>query len=446
MKSFIDVSIENAFLGSLIFDSKNLDKIGDVNIDWFKSSRNKQKIFNYIMGEYSKGKLIDPIALKSAFKKNKNILVEIDEILNSEFNPSNFDSYYDILEEKYLQREITECFNECSLKIENTEQGNIRGALDYCESSLFKITQKGISNRSLKTIGEVGVECMEHLRKVKEEGISPFLSSTGLIDIDKIIGGFSAGDFVLIAGRPSVGKTALALQIGKNNVNKNKPIGMISLEMSSELIYYRYMTSDLKIDSTRIRSGQFTSLEFEQMAGALGRIKEQPFIIDDTSPLNDIQVRGVARRMVSIYGIKMLIIDYIQQMRASERTTGKQEEVSRISNSLKNLAKELKIPIIALSQLSRSPESRESKRPILSDLRETGALEQDADIVFLLYRPEYYGIAKFDDGEDTKNIVEIIIGKSRNTNIGTARVLFFKETGIFTDLAHKSERLNYIEE
>ena len=305
-------------------------------------------------------------------------------------------------------------------------------------SDLFKVSQSSESFNTTIRLGNIGVEYMKKLKTIRESGFPPFIAETGLRDIDKLIGGFSEGDFVLMAGRPSMGKTALALQVARNNIDKDRAVGFITLEMSKESIFLRQLSSTSKINSMRIRSGQITQVEFDYLASVWSDINDSPFYIDDKVPLNETSLRGIARRMVSLYKVDFLIVDYLQLMDSSKKSENRQQEISSISRSFKNLAKELSIPIMALSQLSRAVEARNPPRPLMSDLRESGSLEQDADIILFIYRPEQYNIETFPDGSPTTGLAEVIVGKARNAETGSTRTVFIKDTGRFENLAKEN--------
>jgi len=434
--------IECGFLGAILMNPKNMDLVGGVNGDWFTSNR-RVLIFNSMKELYGSGKTIDPITIKSRIADCKidyknDAISEIDLLFNNkDVNPANFESYQSSLEEKFLQRTMALSLQNSVLKVQTAEMGSIKDVIDEVESDLFNVSQSGESFNSTMRLGDVGVRYMKRLREIKETGIPPFVADTGLRDIDRLIGGFSDGDFILLAARPSMGKTALALQVARNNIAKSRPVGFITLEMSSDSLFLRYLSSVSKINSMRIMSGQVTQPEFDFLAKTQKDINEQPLYINDKSSLTDTSLRGIARRMVSLQGIKILFIDFLQLMDSSKSKENRQQEVSQISRSLKSLAKELKIPVVALSQLSRAVESRTPPRPMMSDLRESGSLEQDADIVLFIYRPEYYNIDTFPDGSSSTGLAEIIVGKARNAETGSTKTVFSKDIGTFNNLARE---------
>ena len=428
--------IENAFLGSILKNPKNLDSLIDVHRDWFVGQNNKL-VFDAIRSLFSGGKSVDPITvisfISSTFKKDfKN---HINDILSGDFNPENFDTYQEDLAEHNLKSKMIICLNESRATIEKAGHGVVKDAVDLVEGEIFKVGQLGGSTNTIYRMGDVGVGVMKQLKKIRETGAPPFMAYTGISDVDRKIGGFSAGDYIILAGATSMGKTALSLQMVRNNVSANLPVGFISLEMKKERIFLRHLSAEANIDSLRMREGKVNSVEFAAMSESWKKINSLPLIIDDSAPMTELQVRSSARRMVSLYGINLLVIDYIQKLDSYRRSENRQQEITKISGALKNLAMELSIPVVSLSQLSRKVSERNPPRPVLSDLRESGSLEADADIVLLLYRPEYYGIGSFEDGSATTGVAEIIVAKARDGETGTARSIFVKQVGKFQNLA-----------
>ncbi len=264
---------------------------------------------------------------------------------------------------------------------------------------------------------------MDTIEKLQEN--QDFITGvpTGFTDLDRLTSGFQPSDLVIVAGRPAMGKTSLALNIAQYVGTKTeKTVGVFSLEMSKEQLFLRMLTSEARIDAHRFRGGYLGSEEYKKLSAALGALGEARVFIDDSSPISVLEMRAKARRLKSEHGLDLLVVDYLQLMTGRGRFENRNQELAWISRSLKQLAKELKVPIVALSQLSRAPESRSEHRPQLSDLRESGALEQDADVVLFIYREDNY-----DRKPENENTAEIIIGKQRNGPTGTVRLAFLKE-------------------
>ena len=272
-----------------------------------------------------------------------------------------------------------------------------------------------------------------------KEGLSGVAS--GFNKIDKLTAGWQESDLVIIAARPGMGKTALSLSMASNiAINGKIPLAFFSLEMSSIQLITRMISSETGLDANKLRTGKLEKHEWEQLNVRVKNLENAPLYIDDTPSLSIFDLRAKARRLVSQKGVKIIIVDYLQLMTAGAniKTGNREQEISTISRNLKALAKELKIPVIALSQLSRMVEGRTSKRPLLSDLRESGAIEQDADIVSFIYRPEYYKIDQWDDNErsSTEGEAEFIVSKHRNGGLGNIRLRFISQLAKFEDIEH----------
>jgi replicative DNA helicase len=440
------IEIQNAFLGSIIKQPDNMDKLGKVYRSWFDGGN--RYVYDALLMLYTNNKGIDVVTVTDQLKgilgdKYKDNFLK--NVLDAEFNPSNFETYQNRLEEECLRRSMVIQLNESILAVEKASPGNVKSIVDTAEGKIFQISQDMISTDTLQRMGDVGVEVMKEIRSYKEDGVPSFMANTGLTDIDAMIGGFKAGQFIILAAAPSMGKTALLLQILRNNIASGVSVGMISLEMNKGSMFYRHLSAESDIDSLRIMAGNITSNEFDRCVAAWKRINEMSFCIDDNSGSNEVILRGAARRMVKLYNIKLLGVDYLQLMDCSDRVENRQQEISKISRSLKNLSKELAIPIIVLSQLSREVSSRNPPIPRLSDLRESGALEQDADDVIFIYRPEYYDLPSFRDGTPSTGFAEIIIGKARNGRTGSQKTVFMKDRGTFENAylgEDKSEEVN----
>jgi replicative DNA helicase len=251
--------------------------------------------------------------------------------------------------------------------------------------------------------------------------------ASGFVDLDAKTSGFQPSDLVIIAARPSMGKTSFVLNVAQHvGIEQNQPVGFFSLEMSKEQLFLRMLTSEAKIDSQRLRTGYLRADDYGAISNALAKLEHAPVFIDDTPALGVLEMRAKARRLMAEHGLKLLIVDYLQLMQARGRYENRTQELGSISRALKGLAKELNVPVLALSQLSRAPESRSDHRPQLSDLRESGALEQDADLVLFIFRPEVY-----EPKPEYEDLAEIIIGKQRNGPIGTVTLTFIKERTTF---------------
>ncbi len=259
---------------------------------------------------------------------------------------------------------------------------------------------------------------------------------TGFVDLDEMTSGLQPSDLVLVAARPSMGKTSFVLNIAQHvGIQTDMTVGFFSLEMSKEQLFMRMLTSEARIDAHRFRSGYLSEKDYGRLSHALGTLAEARVFIDDTASIGVLEMRAKARRLQAEHGLHLLIIDYIQLMQGRGRFESRQQELASISRSLKGLAKELHVPIVALSQLSRAPETRAEHRPQLSDLRESGALEQDADVVMFIFREDQYRDAEGQANQEAEGVAEIIVGKQRNGPTGVAKLAFIKEHTRFENLA-----------
>lgn len=341
---------------------------------------------------------------------------------------SELENYISLVNEKYLRRLLIELGKQIIIWGYTTSI-DITELLDKTEQSIYNLNQQKISQK-IYTAAEIIDDVFNELKlKIQKDKSSGLLTS--FKDLDAILQGFETSDLIIIAGRPSMGKTAFSLNLGKNIVNKyNIPLIIFSLEMSRQQIIYRFISTNADINSNRLKSGKMNSKEWEALSNAMRNISNLPIFIDDNPNLNLIEIRSKLRKILIEKNKKgIVIIDYLQLMKLNIKFENRSQEISYITRNLKILAKEFQIPIIVLSQLSRNVETRTNKRPMLSDLRESGSIEQDADIVIMLYREEYYTEKKND-----LQITEFIVAKHRNGPIGTARLLFNSNTTSFNNM------------
>ncbi len=314
-------------------------------------------------------------------------------------------------------------------------QKDVFDILDEAEQNIFAIAEEGL-RESYVSMEKAVTQTLEYIESIHDKKNSAFSVQTGLIELDNLLGGFQRSDLIIIAARPSMGKTAFALTVARNAaVDYEKPVAIFSLEMSTIQLVTRLISSEAKIDLHQIRTGRIPHNEAAKISKTVHKLKKAPIFIDDTPGQTVMEIRAKARRLKAEHNIAMIVIDYLQLMTSSKRMESREREISAISMSLKALAKELNIPVVALAQLNRAVEQRHDKRPMLSDLRESGSIEQDADVVIFLYRPEVYGITTLPDGESTEGYAEAIIGKQRNGPIGTAPLYFLKQFGRFENRA-----------
>jgi len=347
---------------------------------------------------------------------------------------ANIGYYAKIVKEKAILRGLINTATDIVTK-GYEESTNVDDFLDYAESRIFEISENKVkpSFFPIKSIVKDSFKTIEELygRKDLVTGVP-----TGFSELDKMTSGFQSSDLIIIAGRPSMGKTAFALNVALNAVKEGRenvqPVAIFSLEMSKEQLVSRMLCSEARVDASRLRGGYLADSDWPKLTRAAGVLSEAPLYIDDTPAISVLEMRAKSRRLKADKGLGMIVVDYLQLMRGRDGMKSREQEISEISRSLKALAKELDLPVIALSQLSRAVEQRGGdKRPMLSDLRESGSIEQDADIVMFVFREEFY---KRDD-DDLKGLAEIIIGKQRNGPIGTAKLAWLSEYTRFEDLA-----------
>ena len=342
-----------------------------------------------------------------------------------------------IILQKFIQRSLIKISNEI-IESAYKESTDVFDLLDEAESKLYDVTQGNIK-KSSETAQNLVMEAKKKIEEIsKRDGLSGV--STGFEKLDKLTSGWQPSDLIIIAARPGMGKTALTLSMARNiAVGKQIPVAFFSLEMSSVQLITRLISSETGLSSEKLRTGKLADHEWQQLNVKVTDLEKAPLFIDDTPSLSIFDLRAKARRLSSQHGIKLIVVDYLQLMTAgaSSKTGNREQEISTISRNLKALAKELNIPVIALSQLSRAVETRGgTKRPMLSDLRESGAIEQDADIVSFIYRPEYYNIDEWDDDERTpsQGQAEFIVAKHRNGGLDNIRLKFVGHLGKFEDL------------
>ena len=301
-------------------------------------------------------------------------------------------------------------------------KGDIDVLLDEAESKIFEVTSSR-DQRAFTPLKEIVKESFKQIEKLYEKKEAITGVATGYLDLDRMTSGLQPSDLIIIAGRPSMGKTAFALGIAQNAALNNKThVAVFSLEMAKEQLVMRMLCSEARIDSQRLRGGMLKDSDWHKLAVAAGLLTEAPIFIDDTGSISVLEMRAKARRLQAEKGLGLIVVDYLQLMRGRSGLEGREREISEISRGLKALAKELRVPVVALSQLNRSLEQRQDKRPMLSDLRESGAIEQDADVIGFVYRDDYYN-----PESDQRGLAEVIIGKQRNGPTDTVTLKFFRE-------------------
>tara|TARA_B100000767_G_scaffold684_1_gene692 strand:+ start:955 stop:2445 length:1491 start_codon:yes stop_codon:yes gene_type:complete len=435
------LELEKAVLGALMIDNESLsDAIDSLQAEYFYAPKH-QKIFEAIVNLFNNTQPVDILTVSEELKRMEMFkeiggLAYISELTNNVSSSSNTEFHARIIAEKFIKRSLI----NISRKISNDafdDSVDIFDLLNDAEANLFTVTEGTLrkSYDKMSSLIKGALENIETLRN-KEDGLSGVPS--GFTNLDRVTSGWQKSDLVIVAARPGMGKTAFALTMARNvAVDHNTPIGFFSLEMSSEQLVNRLIASEAELGASKLRKGDLADHEMVQLHEKIKHLSEAPIFIDDTPGLSIFELRAKARRLVKNHGVGIIMIDYLQLMTAGGKGGNREQEISTISRSLKGIAKELKIPVIALSQVNRGVESRTgvgSKRPMLSDLRESGAIEQDADIVTFIYRPEYYKIYEWDNGDDSRGQGELIIAKHRNGSLNNVRLKFTGEFAKFSDL------------
>jgi replicative DNA helicase len=430
---------EAAVLGSMILDRECIGQVIQlITAEAFYRPEHRE-IFDALVALYESNSHIDLVLLRDELKKRKKLksvggaeyLVRVAESVPS---TASVEYYCDIVKNKSLLRNLVQATSEI-LNDAYDDSGDVSEKLDIAEQKIFAVTEKKISGAviPLQDLLQKAYDLIE-----SREGSHITGLPTGYHELDDLLCGLQKSEMIIIAGRPSMGKTSFALNIAEHiGADHGKPVVIFSLEMSKQQLVERFLCSRGRVDLQRVRKGTIGTNEYEKLRDACSELFNQPIFIDDTPGLTPLMIRAKCRRLKSQYDIQCVLIDYLQLMTLGGRTESRQQEVSTMSRYLKALAKELDIPVVVLSQLNRSPEGREGHRPRMSDLRESGSIEQDADVVILLHREDYYRKGE-EDWED-KNIAEIIVAKQRNGPTDIVKLCFESEFTRFETLSRAEE-------
>ncbi|HUJ89156.1 MAG TPA: replicative DNA helicase [Syntrophorhabdales bacterium] len=432
-----NLEAEQSLLAGVLIDPESMNKVVDVvaSEDFYRDDHTR--IFELMLDLYEKNEPIDMITVSSA-AKDKGILEKIGGVtyLNTlvDLMPTsaNIAQYAKMVREKALLRSLMKVSTEIIEKGYEVET-NIDGYVDDAEKMIFQISERKFkpSFFAVKDLVMENVRTIERLSQ-KKQAVTGL--PTGFLELDKLTSGLQRSDLIIVAGRPSMGKTAFCLNIAQHAAlsdGGNAPVGIFSMEMSKEQIVMRLLSSESEVEFSKLRTGTLSHAEWPKLAEAAGTLYKAPIFIDDSPALGVLDLRARARRLKKEHDLGLLVIDYLQLMRGRSNTGGdrREQEISEISRFLKALAKELNIPVVAISQLNRMVEQRDNKRPRLSDLRESGAIEQDADVIMFIYRDEVYN-----KESNFKGIAEIIIGKQRNGPTGEVQVTFLDKYTAFRNL------------
>jgi len=431
---------EQSILGGLLLDNEAADRVGDVaSADDFYSDAHRL-IYRHVMQLIGEGKPADVVTLAESLSSAQKLdyiggLAYLGALVQNVPTAANIRHYAQIVRDRSILRQLAATAGEIADTAYNPLGRSAKAVLDEAEAKVLHIAEQGSRGaQNFQEIGKLLATVVDRIETLYNRDNPSDVTGvpTGFVDLDRMTSGFQPGDLIIIAGRPSMGKTSLALNIGENvALDTGMPVAVFSMEMGAAQLALRMIGSVGRLDQHKLRTGRLIAEDWDRLSSALGRLNEAPILIDETAALNAIEVRSRARRLMRQYGkLGMVIVDYLQLMQSTQQGENRATELSEISRAMKSLAKELQVPVVALSQLNRSLEQRPDKRPVMSDLRESGALEQDADVILFIYRDEVYK----PDSPD-KGTAEILISKQRNGPTGKVTLTFRGEYTRFENYA-----------
>ena len=433
--------LERAILGGLMLETERYDAVSEIIEFSDFEGQDHQNIFQSMGELVNSNKPLDPLTVSDRLD-SKNLLTRaggknyLIDLASSTPSAANLEAYAGLIRQKSISRRLMKINSEISELIINPQGKNAEELLDEAETKIFSLNDEASrKSTDIQKLDELIPQSIERMNEIAKSGSSLLGSSTGYKDLDTRLQGLQDGDLIIVAARPSMGKTALSMNIAENFlINKDVLGGVLifSLEMPAESLTTRLLASNAKIDQQKVRSASMNQDELKKFMESSSKLKDLPLYIDDSSLLSPMELRARARRInrQDPNGLSLVVVDYLQLMQIPTSQENRVNQISEISRSLKMLAKELKVPVVALSQLNRAVEQRPNKRPIMADLRDSGAIEQDADVILFIYRDEVYN----EDSEEG-NKAEIIIGKQRNGPIGKVNLTFLKEYTRFEDFA-----------
>ncbi len=421
------IEAEQSVLGGLMLNNDAWDRIGDTvaDVDFYREDH--RKIYRAISRLIERSNPADVLTVAESLQMSGDLqavggISYLQSLTDSTPSAVNIRLYAEIVRERSIMRTLAKAGEEIADASYSPNGREARQLLDDAEKKIFDIAEMGRKNsQGFQSMETLLTEVMSRLDELSKNPSAVVGKETGFVDLDNMTSGLHDGDLVIVAGRPSMGKTAFSLNMAEHvAVNLGLPVLIYSMEMGGTQIAGRLLSSLSRVDQQRLRTGQLDARDWDRLSQAMAKLNSAPIQVDETPALNALELRARARRMWRSYGaLGLIVVDYLQLMSATSAGENRATEISEISRSLKSLAKELKVPVIALSQLNRSLEQRPNKRPVMSDLRESGAIEQDADVILFIYRDEVYNPESPDKGA-----AEIIIGKQRNGPIGTVKLTF----------------------
>jgi len=429
-----NLEAEEAVIGAMLLDKNVISDVAEILSDEDFYNTSLKEVYASIIDLFEEGKPIDPITVSEKMRERGTYdsvggINFLTELIMKVPTTANTTYYVKIVEEKSILRRLISTSQKI-IELCNNQNDRVEDIINFAEKNIFGILQNKQS-KDFSHLKEILIETYNKIEELYSKKTHIIGVPTGFSDLDRITAGLQPSDLILLAARPAMGKTSFALNIVQNAaLRANVPVAVFSLEMSKEQLVTRMICSEAMIDSHKLRTGNLEDEEWKRFAKAIALLANAPIYIDDTPAISIAEMRAKCRRLkLKEKGLGLVMVDYLQLMQARGRFESKQQEIAEISRSLKAIARELNIPVLALSQLSRAPETRADHRPILADLRESGAIEQDADIVAFLYRDEYYN-----KDTDKKHIAELIIAKHRNGPTGTIELLFLDKHTKFKDL------------
>lgn len=445
------VEMEAAVLGGIIKEKNALTMVVDIlKPDSFISEKH-EAIYQAILLLFGKSEPVDLLTVTNQLRQTG----ELDFIggpaylarITARKISTHIEQDARIILQYAIQRNILKLMDNVLLKAQ-ADTTDVFELLDNTEQGLRDI-QEGNLNKNIPDLKHVVQKTIQELKSKEEQEVGLSNVPSGFASLDRITGGWHNTELIIIAARPGMGKTAFVVSALRNAaIDYKLPVALFSLEMSAQQVMYRLISAEAEIDSQKLRKGDLDIEDWKAIHSRVNNLDNAPIYIDDTPALSVLELRTKARRLKAFHDIKLLIIDYLQLMTVRNDRSGmnREQEIAHISRSLKTIAKELNIPVIALSQLSRSVESRLDKKPILSDLRESGSIEQDADVVMFLYRPEYYGFKETDKGESTQGLAEVIVSKNRSGSVDSAMLRFIGKYTRFAEFGNISPSVEQYEQ
>ena len=432
------VEVEQAVLGAMMLEQQALSRAFEILDKSCFYHASHGRIFEAMHTLFEQGTAVDQLTLTEELKRRGQLddvggVVYLAKLGSEVATAANIDFHARIVFEKALSRKLIEAASEISERAYAADE-DVQTLIDKAEQQLFSLSENQIGE-GFEPLDKVMGDAFEHIERIHAKTDTVLGVDTGFANLNDLTSGFQKGDLIILAARPSVGKTALALTLARNAaVDAGVGVAIFSLEMSKMQLAQRLLSAETKVDLHKLRTGRLTEDDWMHLTRNIDRLAQAPIYIDDSPGISVLEARAKARRQLREYGIGMVVIDYLQLMSGHLRTQSREQEISQISRGLKAMAKELDMPVLALSQLSRAVESRTDRRPQLSDLRESGSLEQDADVVMFIYRPEMYGL-KSPDGESLEGTAEIIVGKQRNGPVDSVPLMWNKESATYEMMA-----------